>query len=274
MVSHYVRKRPIEKTCSKCGVSELGAEFYHGSRICKPCASARALAYKALHPDRIQLYRRTRYVRHKDRLNAQSTAFRLKREGRSPDDPAFHARVAIRAEARARFAALSPEEKALHRKTTRTKNARRSRARHPEKFRAARRKAKHTPQGRIARMAADHRRRARKRALPALYTPQHWRLALDYWHHACAVCKAQEGFWWTLAMDHWIPLADPLCPGTVPWNIVPLCNGTTGCNTHKINIPAKEWLIKKLGKNRALHKVKEIESFLVYMHSLFGSAAT
>jgi hypothetical protein len=118
----------------------------------------------------------------------------------------------------------------------------------------------------------QQRRRARRKNLPATYTRVQWEYATRYWQNACAVCGAQEGLWWTLAMDHWIPLASPKCPGTVAWNIVPLCDGLTGCNTHKNAREAALWLQEKLGKTKAVRKLREIEIFFSVMREEFGYA--
>ena len=79
----------------------------------------------------------------------------------------------------------------------------------------------------------NQRRRARKQAKPETFTQEDWRFALEYWQHSCAVCGKQQGFWWNLQADHWIPISDPESPGTVATNIVPLCGGMTGCNQSK-----------------------------------------
>ena len=51
---------------------------------------------------------------------------------------------------------------------------------------------------------ANAQRRARRRSLPATWTPIQQAFMLDYWQHACAVCGNPKGFFWDLANDHWI----------------------------------------------------------------------
>lgn len=87
-----------------------------------------------------------------------------------------------------------------------------------------------------------HRYRARKRNLPVNFTDVDWQHCLSYFHGQCAVCYRYPGNGLTLAMDHWIPLADTDCPGAVPSNIVPLCHGLDGCNNSKHNKPPLQWL--------------------------------
>ena len=65
-----------------------------------------------------------------------------------------------------------------------------------------------------------------------------------------------------MAMDHWIPIVSPDCPGTVPWNIVPLCGGAGGCNNSKSDRNAAEWLIGKFGKRKGRAILRKIEAFL------------
>ena len=76
-------------------------------------------------------------------------------------------------------------------------------------------------------------RRARRAALPDTFTETEANFMLTYWHFCCAICGNQRGFFWSLAHDHWIPLASPQCPGTIAENIIPLCHGQGGCNNSK-----------------------------------------
>src|SRR5512141_2961524 len=88
----------------------------------------------------------------------------------------------------------------------------------------------------------------RKRKLPDTFTDQDWQRALEYWDYKCAVCGRPRGLWHTLAADHWIPLSDPECPGTIPTYIVPLCHGEGGCNNSKRSRSPQAWLEAKLGE--------------------------
>ncbi len=96
--------------------------------------------------------------------------------------------------------------------------------------------------------------------LPCTLTTEDWLLALDYWHHACAICERPRGLWHIIAMDHWIPVSDPRSdnPGTVPENILPLCHGIDGCNNSKGNRDASTWLSEKIGTVKAQRKMKQI----------------
>lgn len=114
--------------------------------------------------------------------------------------------------------------------------------------------------------ASTHRRKARKRSLPNTLTEQDIQHALDYFGNCCAVCGRQlNGFWHTGALDHWIPLNSPDCPGSIPTNELPLCHGLDGCNNKKGDRDPVEWLISRYGKRKASIILTQIN---VYFASL------
>ena len=106
------------------------------------------------------------------------------------------------------------------------------------------------------------RRKARKLNLPDNFTADDWECALNYFRNCCAVCGRQIGLWHRMAADHWIPLTSPDCPGTVAWNMVPLCHGVDGCNNSKKDKPPTDWLIEKFGPRKGRAILKRIEAFL------------
>lgn len=105
------------------------------------------------------------------------------------------------------------------------------------------------------------RRVARKRSMPDTFTCEEQKYMLQYWGYSCAVCGNEEGFQWTLANDHWIPLSSPECPGTIACNIVPLCHGVGGCNNSKKAKNALAWLLNRFGKRKALIIEKSILAY-------------
>jgi hypothetical protein len=105
-------------------------------------------------------------------------------------------------------------------------------------------------------------RRARKLALPDSLTSDDWQHAVGYFGGCCAACGRPPGLWHKLAADHWVPITASNCPGTVAWNIVPLCHGTDGCNNSKKNRDATEWLITRFGPRKGRAILRTIESFL------------
>lgn len=109
-----------------------------------------------------------------------------------------------------------------------------------------------------------HQRRARKNALPATFTHKHWRLSVDYFHGCCAVCGKQlRDLWGTsrAELDHWIPLSDPHCPGTIPTNILPLCGGIDGCNPTKREHLPDVWLATRFGRSEAARILQRVNVY-------------
>lgn len=114
-------------------------------------------------------------------------------------------------------------------------------------------------------VAGWHKRAARKRLLPDTLTTSEWKRAIEHFHGCCAVCGRQSDDLFgthTIAADHWIPLSSPDCPGTVAWNIVPLCHGVGGCNNSKNSKDPVEWLKGKFGKRHAAEILARINTYL------------
>ncbi len=103
--------------------------------------------------------------------------------------------------------------------------------------------------------------RTRKAGLECRFTHDDWDRCLSYWNYCCAVCGRPRGLWHTLAMDHWIPLTSPECPGTIPSNIVPLCQGADGCNQSKQDQDAYQWLINRFGERKAKSVIAHIKQY-------------
>lgn len=118
---------------------------------------------------------------------------------------------------------------------------------------------------------ANAKRDAIELALPHNYSPRVWSRCLDYFNHCCAVCGRPAGLWHFLANDHWIALTDPRPdnPGTVPWNIVPLCHarkdGEGCCNNSKSNLIAEDWLLKQYSKRKAGEILKRINAYFEWV---------
>lgn len=137
----------------------------------------------------------------------------------------------------------------------------------PDKKRVANRRynRRHPDRGRRHQKAVTGRRKARKLNLPDNFTTNDWENCLDYWGGCCAYCGRPPGLWHTLAMDHFIALSSPDCPGTIPINIVPACHsrrdGEGDCNRGKHNKPPEQWLIAKFGERKAKKILKRIHAY-------------
>jgi hypothetical protein len=115
------------------------------------------------------------------------------------------------------------------------------------------------------------RRRARQRNLPDTFTTDQEAFMLNYWGYACAVCGNEEGFFWTLVADHFIPVTSPNCPGTVAHNLIPLCNGRRGCNNSKRHSVPGPWLERRVGKTKAAKILHAIATYFAEVHQRFPS---
>jgi hypothetical protein len=107
----------------------------------------------------------------------------------------------------------------------------------------------------------EARRKARKRGLPDTFTLKQRAFMHAYWHYACAICGNQDGFFWTIADDHWIPLGNSHCPGTIVTNMLPLCHGKGACNSTKHDADPSVWLLRRFGPRKAAVIEKKIAAY-------------
>lgn len=123
---------------------------------------------------------------------------------------------------------------------------RKRRAENPEvvKDEVRRSKEKNRDKYLIINAIKSSRRRAMVRGFPNTLTVQEWRNCLVYFNHRCVVCNGDD----KIVCDHWIPISNPNCPGTVASNCVPLCQL---CNSSKFNYPASIWLREKFTEAQA-----------------------
>lgn len=124
--------------------------------------------------------------------------------------------------------------------------------------------AEHPERAKEIAKARTSRYLARKKNLPSTFSAEDLRTAITHFNGCCAVCGNQLNnlLGDTKAhMDHWIPLSNPNCPGTVPTNMIPLCGGVNGCNQSKQDAEPEEWLKKKFGKRKAKLILNRIEEY-------------
>jgi hypothetical protein len=107
------------------------------------------------------------------------------------------------------------------------------------------------------------RRRARKHNLPDTFTIVQHAFMLKYFRFCCAACGKKQGESCRLHVDHWIPLASPVCPGTTALNIVPLCGGKNGCNNSKGVKEHQIWLVEHFGKRKSIDIMQRIELYFI-----------
>ncbi len=110
--------------------------------------------------------------------------------------------------------------------------------------------------------ARNHRRLSRRNNVPFAFTKKDHTFMMQYWGYCCAVCGREEGlFNQSLCMDHWIPLTDSACPGTIPTNIIPLCSRMDGCNSSKGHTQPLVWLRRRYGKAKAARILRKVETY-------------
>lgn len=102
------------------------------------------------------------------------------------------------------------------------------------------------------------RRRARRKNLPCDFTKDDMAFGVAYWRNSCAVCGQSFDLINKLHWDHWIPIVINESRGTVPTNMVPLCDG---CNQSKSDRDAEEWLREKYVRRWRAILVKVREFF-------------
>lgn len=235
--------------CSTCGVEKpLTDEFWHKDKTsrtgyaykCKTCALDRSRRWVAENRQRNKDNCNKWYAEHQDRVHVYRA------------ENADHDKAYKRAWRKAHPNLVKQHKSASQKRHRDSANvrARRYGHNHPERVKVF-----------------TQKRQARKRSLPDTFTPTDWEHCLAYFHDCCAVCGKPQGLWHKLAMDHWIPLSDPVCPGTVVTNIVPLCHGEGGCNNSKCDRDPLEWLRDKFGPRRAAVIQRAIEAYFESVQS-------
>ena len=150
------------------------------------------------------------------------------------------------------------ETKRRHRQTHREKtlaNEREYKDKNREQIREKDRVRSRQPQKLEEYRRHRARREARLLELPATLTKSEWLQAIAHWHGCCVYCGKQPD---SLTLDHYIPLVNPNCPGTVATNILPAC---LSCNSSKNNAEAFYWMSWKFGVERANEIIVQIQEY-------------
>lgn len=193
--------------------------------------------YRAENADKIRGYRKKHYEANREKLLEKYRHYYYENHDKEIERMRQYReehRAVKREMERQRYHKLSDEERARRLTLKREWQARnKNRLRQQARLWRAENPARNA--------ATQHRWRARRRGLPDTLTGAEWQAALNYFGGRCAYCN-REG---DLSQDHFIALSDPECPGTVGWNILPAC---LSCNSSKKNLPPKQWLRCKFGK--------------------------
>lgn len=143
--------------------------------------------------------------------------------------------------------ATDPEFAERERETDRKRNQ-------TEKRKQQRKNRYHSEWGRLLHNLAIQRRRARKKSLPDTFTADHFTKMMQYWNRCCAYCNKPLS---KLHCDHYIPLKELNCPGTIPANILPSC---PNCNSSKRASMPEVWIQKRF-KERSGSIIKRIQDY-------------
>ena len=225
---------PQPKTCTTCGeIKPATTEFFYRQSakkdglnpICKSCINRQHAEYREANPDKVKASKIAEYERNKDKYIERAAEWVKNNRAR---DRELRRKAWVKNKEHIRQQRREREASSL--------DAIRERKR---QYKFANRERTNE----LARVNAQ-KRLARKRGLPDSFTSEEWLRCLSHFGSRCVVCGSDT----KLQMDHWIPLNNEGCPGTIPTNIVCLCSL---CNYSKRDRVAIEWLIEKLGNDQA-----------------------
>ena len=212
--------------------------FNRIDRWCRLCKSEYNRAYGKAHPRKQSEAQRLYRATHREERNAKE------REAYKANPDLYNARnKRYRQSHPDKISASGKRYHETHRESGRENNARYRQA-HPDKMRAK-----------------NLQRKALKRSLPANFSINDHKYALEYFHGACAYCGNPPSLFdarHVLHLDHFIALANPACPGTVKTNMLPVCQD---CNLKKQDKNPHEWLLQRFGKHRTINIEKRIQSY-------------
>lgn len=220
--------------------------------------SATTRAWQIRNPDRVRANKRRTYLRNRDKILEKDKQYRATNRERYRE---YNRKY--NAEHKDELREYQRAYIARNREKVREKS-RRNYHRNIFYNRAYKRQQgkKHREQYRVHRLW----RRARERALPVAFTNADWEHCLKHFNGCCAYCGSQAGLWNPITADHFIPLTDPTCPGTVASNMIPACKS---CNSGKSDRDPAKWLAWKFGKAKARAALSRVEA---YFASLMAEA--
>lgn len=225
------------KICTSCKIEKPATTEFFGVEkrgsfglraVCKPCIKIQKRAYRQANKEKIAASKREYELQNRDAINHRQRVYRK----------ANHAELLAKSRD---YRQTNKEKIAIRKRAYRQLNKEKIAA-----YDTKRRKDR--PE--IIRLQ-NVKRRARKRALPYTFTREQWESCLEYFNYCCAVCGCQlRDLFGNIEphADHWIPLSNPDCTGTVVTNMICLCNT---CNLHKNAKHPEQWLIAKYGERKA-----------------------
>lgn len=242
------------KECNVCHqVLPITDEYWHKNKTtpdgysgtCKQCALERARKWNEDNKKRSSERAAQYYQDNKEHLKAKSNEYYRNNPdvAKQKANERYHNNIESEREKRREYGKSHKEEHRIRSKRWSDNN------------RDKRREQANNYQASEKGTAARLRRRSRERALPTEYTHEHWQQCITAWDEHCAYCGSIDV---KLTADHFIPLANETCPGTVPSNIVPCCKS---CNSSKQDRDPIDWLIWKFGEDKANEVIQRITNY-------------
>lgn len=208
----------------------------------RPDFAARKRAYREANRERRNAYERKRYARKSQEIRQRQRKWRL-----AKIDQYKAAEQRYREANRQKLRERARQWYRDHSEVQRWRNKRNYRNR--------------IDRYRKASVVSSRARTARKARLPTEYGTDDWQSCLEYFGGCCAACNRPPGLFHALALDHWVPLSAPDCPGHIATNIVPLCHGEGGCNNSKSNRDAVEWATERFGRRKAHQIITRVQDY-------------
>ncbi len=276
------------KQCSKCGQWKpaTGLYFYKNRGVssglqstCKECDSEQNRRWRKLNSDREKERKRLYRETHSDEEKERSRRWREANPVRARELQRLwreeHPENAVR------WRKENPEKLRESKRRSHEKHREKDNQRTRRWYRANLEKCRehhrnYYKNNREKAQEYSRHRETLKHNLPFAFDAIDERRALEYFHGRCAVCAEplRDLFGERIPhLDHWIALSDlrPDNPGTVPWNMVPLCSQ---CNQSKHAQDPVEWLQKTFGKRKARQITTRIEEYFEWIKTQDGSERT
>lgn len=269
----------VKKTCSTCKESKSIEEFHKSCKLCKPCNIAHVRAWRVKNG----LLKGTR---EKTKIKTNNAGEKFRTCSKCLEDKFLNKFTFLKSQGKHLTACKSCESrrKMEWAKKYEDKDKKRAKTRerynnNKEKFKAyqdeyrsregvqdSRNKLgreyyqKNKEKMRAIKSSHEVKRRARKKGLSVLWDEYIAGRALSAWKDKCCYCY--KDVTQLTHFDHFIPLSNPNCPGTVPWNMVPSCQK---CNNRKYNKDPYKWL-----GVRGLKILNKIEVYLDDMRQIYS----
>lgn len=248
------------KRCSKCEQEFPATTDYFGvdnhrsdglTNQCKECRRKNTKRWREENPEKVKTYNRQYYRDNRDVMTARNRQWHARnKEKRRQSHRRWYLKNAEHSKAKRKqwyrnnknYVRNYDRQRYLANPDHMRFQSRRWKANNPEKT-----------------ILQEHLRLAREQGLPNDLTPNEWRYAKAYWDGKCAYCDEPfDNGLRKLTLDHYIPLANSSCPGTVATNCIPVC---LSCNTSKGPKDVRDWLRDSFNEERTTEIIAHIQRY-------------